>query len=335
MRGSTGSKNSDSRDGYAVRGYYALFEDPEEKGICIYSKGYYTNLFVLIVWPWSIMQSHEELYEERRQEHYSLSVDKEEEKDQLVFKWFKIKTNGNELIPTLFVHQTAGPSGKLLLFVHGFGGRKEDVTLFRQVAEPLGVSMLAIDARGHGDRQSAIADTPPQELLGLLSGSIVDNRIAIDMASQNGWVEQGKLILAGTSMGGILGGVIAGVDQRISGAALYVAGGDLVEILKRSKHPTVSQVVSGIPRFMFSLFKGQVANIDPINYIDRISPRPLLLQLGKNDEYVPFDCGIKLFDKAKEPKDLVVHDSGHDLPREKALSETINWIRKRFPTLFP
>jgi len=132
-------------------------------------------------------------------------------------------------------------------------------------------------------------------------------------------------------MGGILGGVLAGVDRRLSGAALYVAGGDLVSILKRSKHPIVSQVVSGIPGYMISSFRGQVADIDPINFIDRISPRPLLLQLGKNDEYVPFDCGIKLFNRAKEPKDLVVHDSGHDLPKEKAMSETINWIRKRLP----
>jgi len=262
-----------------------------------------------------------------------LSAIKEEVRGQLIFRWFRIDVDGSEPIPGLFVHRPVNPHDKSLLFLHGFGGRKEDVVNFGEVAESLGFSMLAIDARGHGDRKSAFVGAPVQELMGFLNGSIVDNRIAIDIAVRNGWVEEGKLILVGTSMGGILGGVLAGVDQRISGAALYAAGGNLVEILKRGKHPMVSQIVSGIPRFMFSLFKGQVANIDPINFIDRISPRPLLLQLGKDDDYVPFDCGMKLYDRAKEPKDLVVHDSGHDLPRDRALSETINWIRKRFPDL--
>jgi len=277
--------------------------------------------------------NHEVQYEEEGRKPHQLSATREERRDQFIFRWFRIDVDGRESIPGLFVHRPVDPHDKSLLFLHGFGGRKEDVVNFGEVAESLGFSMLAIDAKGHGDRKSAFIGAPVQELLGFLVGSIVDNRIAIDIATRNGWVGEGKLILVGTSMGGILGGVIAGVDQRLSGAALYVAGGDLMEILKRGKHPMVSQIVSGIPQFMFSLFKGQVANIDPINYIDRISPRPLLLQLGKDDKYVPFDCGMKLFERAKEPKDLVVHDSGHDLPREKALSETINWMRKRFPDL--
>jgi len=277
--------------------------------------------------------NHEGQYEEERRRPHRSSDLGEEVRGQFTFRRFRIDVDGREPIPGLFVHRPANPQGKSLLFLHGFGGRKEDVVNFGEVAGSLGFSMLAIDARGHGDRKSPFMGAPAQELMGFLGGSIVDNRIAIDIATRNGWVEEGKLILVGTSMGGILGGVIAGVDQRLSGAALYAAGGDLVEILKKGRHPMVSQIVSGIPQFMFSLFKGQVANIDPINYVDRISPRPLLLQLGKDDDYVPFDCGMKLYDRAKEPKDLVVHDSGHDLPRDRALSETINWMRKRFPDL--
>lgn len=42
---------------------------------------------------------------------------------------------------------------------------------------------------------------------------------------------------------------------------------------------------------------------------------------------------MKLFEKAKEPKDLVVHDSGHELPIERAMSETVAWMKKRLPSL--
>jgi len=279
------------------------------------------------------MMNHEEQYEEERRQPHQSSVTREGGRGQFIFKWFRIDTNGREQIPGLLVRGPTSPHNKSLLFVHGLGGSKEDVVYFGEVAESLGFSMLAIDARRHGERRSTITGASAIDLLGDFSGTIVDNRIAVDVAVQNGWAQEGKIILVGTSMGGVFGGVIAGVDRRISGAALHVAGGDLVEILAKSKHPIVSQISSGIPKFMFTLFKGQIATLDPINYIGRMSPRPLLLQLGRHDDFVPYETGMKLYDKAKEPKDLVVHDSGHDLPKDKAMSEIIRWIGKRFPDL--
>jgi pimeloyl-ACP methyl ester carboxylesterase len=275
------------------------------------------------------MASHEERYEEIKRRSRRLIITKEEKKEQLSYRWFRIDVDGCEPIPGIFVNIIGQSSDKLLLFIHGLGGRKEDVELLRDVAEPFGFSMLAIDARGHGDRNIDFTKVSSKELLEILSGTIVDNRIAIDVAIESGWTKEGKIVLAGASMGGILGGVIAGVDNRIVGAVLYVAGGDLLKIFMSSKHHLVSKIVSEVPKFLFTIFKKQLESVDPINYVDRISPRPLLLQLARNDEYVPFECGIKLFERAKDPKDLIVHDSGHDLPREMAISETNRWIEKR------
>ncbi|MGB9718712.1 MAG: alpha/beta hydrolase, partial [Thermoproteota archaeon] len=158
-------------------------------------------------------------------------------------------------------------------------------------------------------------------------------RLAIDIAFRNHWVEEGKLILAGASMGGILGGVVAGVDKRISGAALYVPGGDLVEIMSESKVPVLVELRSKVPPELLNLVKPFLARVDPINYVDKISPRPLLIQLGKHDDIVPFKNGVKLFEKAGEPKKLVLHDSGHSIPVDKAIDETVNWLRENFPQL--
>jgi pimeloyl-ACP methyl ester carboxylesterase len=141
--------------------------------------------------------NHEEQYEEERRKPHRSSIIREEARGQFTFKWFRIDVSGREPIPGLFVHRPVEPHNRSLLFLHGFGGSKEDVVNFMEVAESLGFSMLAIDARGHGDRKSAFMGTPAQELLGYLGGSVVDNRIAIDMASRNGWVvvEEGELIL--------------------------------------------------------------------------------------------------------------------------------------------
>jgi fermentation-respiration switch protein FrsA (DUF1100 family) len=213
------------------------------------------------------------------------------------------------------------------------GGRKEDVIDLKAVADPLGFSLFAVDARRHGERKEDMSKVSPTEILGGFSKTVVDNRLALDIALQNGWAQHGRTVLVGCSMGGILGGIMAGVDQRIAGAALLVPGGDLGGILAKSKHPMVAQVRGSIPGLVLKAIGGQLANVDPINYVDKIAPRPLLVQLGKHDDIVPFENGMKLFERAREPKDLVVHESGHSLPAEKAVDEIAKWIAKRLPSL--
>ncbi|MBO3797725.1 MAG: alpha/beta hydrolase [Candidatus Brockarchaeota archaeon] len=276
------------------------------------------------------MESHEEAYEKARGKIDYVEISKEVK--EVVLNRFKI-IGYDEDIPGLAVHHPAGPSRKLLLFLHGLGGSKEDVLYFKTFVENFGFSIMAIDARGHGDRKLNPENFKPELLIEYLGKTIVDNRLAIDISFRNHWVEEGKLILTGASMGGILGGVLAGVDKRISGAVLYVPGGDLVEILSKSNVPMLVELRRKVPPELINFVKPLLAPVDPINYIDKVSPRPLLIQLGKHDDIVPFKNGMKLFEKAKEPKQLVVHDSGHALPVDKAVEETVNWLRKNFPQL--
>jgi len=279
------------------------------------------------------MKGHEEQYEEDRKKDLHFSAVREDVVDGHVCKWLKVEREGDEPVPCLLVHKTPAPSGKLMLFLHGLDGRKEDALDLKPVVDPLGFSTLAIDARRHGERKADMSKLSPTDILAGFSQTIVDNRLALDIALQQGWALPGKAVLVGVSMGGILGGVVAGVDDRIAGAALLVPGGDLAGILGKSQHPMVAQFRGRIPGFVFRAIGGQLASVDPINYVDKIAPRPLLIQLGKHDTFVPFENGMKLFQKAKEPKDLVVHDSGHELPVDRAAAETVNWIAKRLPDL--
>jgi len=277
------------------------------------------------------MESHEEAYEKTRGKINYVEVGREA-RQGVVLNRFRI-TGFDEDIPGLAAHHPAGPSGKLILFLHGLGGSKEDVLYFKAFVEKFGFSIMAVDARGHGERKLDPEKIRPELLIEYLGKTIVDNRLAIDIAFRNHWVEEGKLILAGASMGGILGGVVAGVHKRVSGAALYVPGGDLVEIIFESKVPVLVELRSKIPPELLNLVKPFLAPVDPINYVDKISPRPFLIQLGKHDDIVPFKSGVKLFEKAGEPKKLVLHDSGHSIPVDKAIDETVNWLRENFPQL--
>ncbi len=52
-------------------------------------------------------------------------------------------------------------------------------------------------------------------------------------------------------------------------------------------------------------------DIAPIRYIAQISPRPILLIHGKLDEDVPLDQVLKMFEKAREPKEIWVVENGN------------------------
>lgn len=144
------------------------------------------------------MKTHEEAYEEARRKVDYVMVGEKVGKE-MVLNRFRI-IGYDEEIPGLIASRPSGPSGKLLLFLHGLGGSKEDALCFEDFAKNLGFSIMAVDARGHGERKVDLTGLKPESMLEYLSKTIVDNRLAIDIAFRNHWVEEGKLILIGLTL---------------------------------------------------------------------------------------------------------------------------------------
>jgi len=71
--------------------------------------------------------------------------------------------------------------------------------------------------------------------------------------------------------------------------------------------------------------------VSPIKWIDRISPRPLLLVHGDADELIPLEHAHKLYQKAKEPKELkIIPGARHKMRLEKAaMAFVLDWLKAR------
>src|SRR5260370_38644112 len=50
---------------------------------------------------------------------------------------------------------------------------------------------------------------------------------------------------------------------------------------------------------------------EPVSYLPYISPTPLLLLVAAGDHLVPSELAIAAYDKAREPKNLVILPGGH------------------------
>jgi uncharacterized protein len=71
--------------------------------------------------------------------------------------------------------------------------------------------------------------------------------------------------------------------------------------------------------------------ISPIKWIDKLSPRQLLLIHGDADEVVPLEHARRLYQKARQPKDLaIIPGAGHKLRLNMAAMETaLKWIKNQ------
>ena len=71
--------------------------------------------------------------------------------------------------------------------------------------------------------------------------------------------------------------------------------------------------------------------VSPIDYVSRISPRPLLLVYGSQDEVVAVSHARELYAQAGEPKQLiVVEGAGHRLRQdERAMAAVTRWLKSQ------
>jgi fermentation-respiration switch protein FrsA (DUF1100 family) len=76
--------------------------------------------------------------------------------------------------------------------------------------------------------------------------------------------------------------------------------------------------------------------VKPIDYIDKIAPRPLLLVHGSRDEVVDISQARRLYARAGQPKKLaIIEGAGHRLRHsQEAMAVVIDWLKSHIPSHF-
>jgi len=218
----------------------------------------------------------------------------------------EFRTTGDAIPGTLLLPSEA-PSGGVLL-LHGYSSRREvmvdgvGVALLRQ-----GVASLSIDLPLHGTRQDPLqaqAARNPLAVFGLWRQALRESRLAFNYLGARPEVDRGCLGVAGYSLGSFLAVMVA-ADEPAARAVVLAAGGDLPE----------GTPLSAVAR----------AIADPLRAVRRLDGRPLLMVHGKNDHTVKPEQARRLFDAAREPKEIRWWNAGHILPPD-AIGYAATWI---------
>jgi pimeloyl-ACP methyl ester carboxylesterase len=222
----------------------------------------------------------------------------------------------------LFQSPTAQAS---VIVLHGHGGNKHTLLPLAKFLYPQ-YNVLMLDHRGHGDSDGVRTTIGYEERL--------DVHGAVDLLIERGL---GPVGIYGMSMGGATAILAAAEDQRI---AAVVADSPYARL-----RWAVQQVANlrGYPGFLSPsiAFLGCLATalhlryrmqaFDPVEVIDRIAPRPILLMHGVEDSIIPVASAHALFARAGQPKEQWLIDG---LDHCKAFEEQYDTFRERVVSFF-
>lgn len=264
-------------------------------------------------------------------------VDKQSETESYTMYHVIFNSTHQEKVVALFTVPKQGkPPYPFVLFQHGLTNHKEYITQWEGGVDAAamlakeGIGMLAVDALYHGERHKV--GMKPFNMFGFgpypylardsMIQAVVDLRRAVDFLQSRKEVDGKKICYMGESMGSILGGTFSGVEKRVRAVVLIVGGGGLQFLFETSllgmKKEDIKKAVDT------SLFF-----VDPLYWVDKISPRPLLMVGALKDELMPHDATVRLYEKAKNPKKIIWIDSKHVIDAKLFFPDMIAWMKEQ------
>jgi len=234
-------------------------------------------------------------------------------------KEFTLLTEDNVTISVS--HFSCGQPNVCLL-AHGFMGNKH-----RPYIEGLSKRLskcwdiITFDFRGHGDSH------------GVFSGlkEFYDIKAIVDYAKNSGYK---RIVLVGFSLGGIEG-------------IYYTAKFHGIDALVTVSMPANAEVAKSKAKWLFWLASNRFGRMvlqpwvrldnlpefpKPVTVIDQVSPIPLLIIQGTKDSLIDVEQAKILYEKAKEPKELVVIEGMKHPPNlpEEFYGTIENWLEEKF-----
>lgn len=163
-----------------------------------------------------------------------------------------------------------------------------------------------------------------------------DLKAVLEHISQMTTVDQSRISLLGFSAGAAVSIYTAANDLRISS----VVACSCPDTSRLAKNRELAQTVvadyrsmgvikdADFPKSLQDWMHG-FAEIYSDKWIDKLSPRPILIIHGDQDDVVSPDSAFNLYKRAGEPKDiLIVKGAGHRLrTSEQAMGYALDWLK--------
>ena len=197
----------------------------------------------------------------------------------------------------LIPHLKSSPT---ILLLHPYRRNKETFLPLARDLHLNGYNVLLLDFRGHGESGGKAVSFGVKEVNDIAS--------AIQYVRKRGF-DPSRIGLVGVSMGAAT-------------AILYTAQqGGVKAVVADSSFKTLTSAITNITRlpkifyigafYLACLFAGIASSdIDPIQYVGKVSPAAFLIIHCKGDPLINVNDAYALYERAKDPKELWLIDEG-------------------------
>jgi fermentation-respiration switch protein FrsA (DUF1100 family) len=143
-------------------------------------------------------------------------------------------------------------------------------------------------------------------------------RRALDVLLARETVDANRVAYVGHDFGAMYGAVLSAIDRRPCAWALQAGTTSF------SLWYLLGTKLEGAER---QSVIDRLAPLDPVAYISKAAPSPVLFQFGRKDPYVPEKRAQEFFGAAAQPKTMLWYHAGHGL-NEQALRDRQQWLKK-------
>jgi len=246
-------------------------------------------------------------------------------------------TNGERVTGFLYMPMKPKPPFPCIIVQHGYGGDKGMGGVFAGFLVPRGYAVAAIDIEYHGERKQEgkdVLSTDVEDDARALRQSVIDLMRTVDYLNARGDIDMDRIGYIGASLGSFLGAVFTGIDERVKSVLLIVGGGDWEKMLASSQVGSFGVLRDFYKRkgLSYADFDARMDVVEPLNYIGRVAPRPLLMINCSNDKFVPKETAEELYAAARDPKKIEWYtcdgDIAHVPPVDKTLVQIRDWFKQ-------
>jgi fermentation-respiration switch protein FrsA (DUF1100 family) len=235
----------------------------------------------------------------------------------LGFETVRFVTRDHVMLDAWFLPASAQPALGTVAYLHGNAGNITGHLSHVAWLPPAGWNLFCFDYRGYGKSEGR-----PSR-----AGLVADGHAALDYLRTRRDVDPRCVVVFGQSLGGAVGIVVVAERTDVAGVAVEGAFSDYQRIATwhMRRNPLLFPFSGLVPRLMMG------DGCDPIDYVARISPRPLFIMHGREDDVVDPHMAEQLYATAREPKELWLIDGvGH----YGALDELADEARPRLLRFF-
>jgi len=163
-----------------------------------------------------------------------------------------------------------------------------------------------------------------------------DLQAALDFLYNVKGADKSHFCLLGFSGGAAVSVYTAARDSRVSSVVTCACPADFRSLSQRETPLETIQRFRQIGTIRDDNFPPSIeewqrgfGTISPIKWVDKISPHPLLLVHGDADELIPLEHARRLYQKAKEPKELkIIPGAKHKMRLEEAAMDLVlDWLK--------